>query len=334
MTNSAELRVQLQRWVDNGLLSSEQAARIEAAETAGGTGAAGRPTSRAPQGAGQPAGNRLAVEALAYFGGALAVAALFLGIEPLWSQMSDAARLALAAGTAVALTVAGLLVPASAAGGTQVGSARSWQRLRATLWLLATAGVALALFFLGDGVLDLDGDVTALVMGLGSGGVALLFYLRTRGSAQHVGLFASLVLTGCATVLLPETTDHEAVFWATWLIALIWFWLSDQALVLPVALGRVLGAGTALVAILLARDSLAGQLAALGTVAALFVLALRRESIELLGLATLGTLIVIPSAASYFLPDDTQLAVPLSLLLIAAVLVFSAVTVARRRSSR
>jgi hypothetical protein len=74
-----------------------------------------------------------------------------------------------------------------------------------------------------------------------------------------------------------------------------------------------------------------GQVAGAVTIAWLVGLGLRRESVGVLAVAALATLALVPQSVQFFFPDDTRVAVPVTLLAVGAALVTLAVTVSRRR---
>jgi uncharacterized membrane protein len=114
------LAAQLDRWVRDQLLTDEQARRILALEQAPGTDDA--PSARA--------GGRLVVEALAYLGGVIALAAGLLLVQLVWPDLSVGVRLAVPLSAAAVLLLSGLLVP---------GDAPERKRMRGALWALAAA---------------------------------------------------------------------------------------------------------------------------------------------------------------------------------------------------
>ena len=67
------------------------------------------------------------------------------------------------------------------------------------------------------------------------------------------------------------------------------------------------------------------------TLAALFVMGVRTESLGLLAVAAVGTLQSVPRAVVFFFGEDVRIAAPLALLAVAGILVTVAVTVVRRR---
>ena len=168
----------LRRWTDRGLVSTDQAERILRSEGLAGPVVPSQRTAEKPSrpAAGAP-GSRLLVEALAYLGGVLALAAALLLLQLTWSDLSTAARLAVPTIAAAALLLGGALLPRGA---------DELARLRSVLWLLATGAWLGALAVLGDQVLEADGRDTVLIMGLGGSALALRLYLVSRTPPQQL----------------------------------------------------------------------------------------------------------------------------------------------------
>lgn len=308
----------LDRWAGAGLLTREQAEEITRVEAL-----RSFPTPRQPTDGGGRRG-QLAVEAVAYLGGVLALAAAFLLVQLLWDDLSDAGRLAVPVAAACCLFVAGAIVPAGS------GNA-GLTRLRSALWLLALGAAGAALAVLGDQVLDLAGEDTFLLVGLGTLTLALPVYLRTLAPAQQLGLFGAAVVTAAALGARADWDEPTLTGLSMWVVAVAWFALAERRVLQPPVVGRYLAAVGAVVSAMLMGGSLGGQGVMLVTLAGLFAWAIRSDSIGLLAVASLGTVQAVPSVIQYFFPDDTTVAVPVLLLSVGTVLVAVAVTVTRRR---
>lgn len=310
----------LDRWARQGLLSQEQVERILKAE--------GVPSIPVQRPAPAPERNRLVVEALGYLGGVLAMAASLLLIQMLWEDMNVATRLAIPLVATAGLLVAGAMIPAT----PEVEDGMT--RLQSALWLLAVGAFTGAMGVLGDQIFEWDGRDIALLVGAGGAALALPLYLRTRQAAQQLGLFVTLVVTACALGARADWDEPTIIGLAGWLVAVTWFVLGERRIVEPPIVATYLGAVAAIVTSMVMSESLGGQLLAVATVAALFVWGVRSDSLGLLAVASIGTINVVPSAVNYFFPDNTEVAVPLSLLAVGGVLVGTAVTVTRRRARR
>lgn len=329
-----DVRTLLDRWARQGLLTQEQVERILRFEK----GAPPRPTPTIPAQAGPPAsaaapprpepaprGGRLAVEALAYLGGVLTLAAGLLLVQMVWDDLSTGARLAVPLGAAVALLLAGQLVP---------GDAAERVRLRAVLWLLATAAWLAAAGIFGSQVLDWNGENTFLLTGLAGVALALPLYLRARTEAQQLALFVTLAMSAAAVGVQADWGEPTLAGLGVWLVAAAWFAFGERGVLGPGLAVRYTAAVGLIVGSLMMQQSIGGQFAALATIALLFVWGVRADALGLLAVAAGGTLMLVPSSVGYFFPDNQRIAVPLALLAIGAVLVGTAVVVTRRRARR
>ena len=314
-----DLQTLLDRWVAESLLSRAQADSILDSE---GT----RPAAAAPAEP-PPRRNQLAIEAVAYLGGVLTLAAAFLLVQMLWDDLSDAGRLAIPAVASAVLLVAGASVPTGSGNAGLV-------RLRSALWLLALGAAGAALGVLGDQLLDLDGQDTWLVVGLGTLALGLPLYARTHAPAQHLGVLLAALFTAGALGARAGWDEPTIIGLCTWVVAVAWFGLAERAMVRPAVVGRYLAAVAAVVTAVLMSGSLGGQAVMLVTLAGLFTLGIRSDSVGLLLIASLGTMQAVPASIQYFFPDNTRVAVPLVLLGVGGTLVAVAVTVTRRRTRR
>jgi Predicted membrane protein (DUF2157) len=132
----------LERWVANGTVTTEQAARMrvdiaDVAPTSAGVREAVRGTS-------------LVTEALGYLGGVIILVASGLVTSWFWADMSTLVRLGLAGGVAVLLLVAGAAV-SRRHGATD-------DRLRSVLWLLSSAALAGFLGLVADEQFGWEGE--------------------------------------------------------------------------------------------------------------------------------------------------------------------------------
>lgn len=315
-----DLPALLDRWVEEGLLSRTQAGSILHSESARAhlTTSPATPSRRRSQ---------LAVEAVAYLGGVLTLAAAFLLVQLLWDDLSDAGRLAIPVAASAVLLVAGASIPAGAAANAGL------VRLRSALWLLSLGAAGAALGVLGHRLLELSAPDTWLVVGVGTLALGLPLYLRTQAPAQHLGvLLAALFTAGSLGAQVEWGEEPTIIGLCAWVVAVTWFGLAERDLVRPAIVGRYLAAIALVVTATLMAGALGGQVVMLVTLAGLFAWGIRADSVGLLIVASVGTVQAIPSAIQFFFPDDAGVAVPLLLLGVGAALVTMAVTVARRRS--
>jgi len=312
----------LDRWAHAGLIDEAQVERIETFEVtqhAPGGPAAGP----VPVPARRPSG--LLVEAMAYLGGALALAAALLLVQLVWSDLSTAGRLAVPGVATAALLGAGALVP---------GHPDDRRRLRSALWLLATGAWAATLGVLGHQVLDWRGQDTALLIGVGCAALALVLYVRLTEALQHLALLASLATIGAALGARAGWDEPTLIGAGIWLVAAAWAVAGELGYLPPQAAARYGSAVVLMSAALLMNMSVGGQVVALLTLAWLFGLGLARGSVGMLAVAALATLQLVPASVGYFFPGDARVVVPVTLLTVGCALVVLAVTVSRRHGGR
>lgn len=302
----------LETWATAGLIDRAELTRIVEFE-------AHRPA--APTRHPGPRRGTVVVEAMAYLGGALALASAALLVELVWTNLSTAQRLAVPAGATVAMLLAGQLLPGTVA----------LRRLRSASWLVASGTWAVTLAVLGDQVWDLKGLDTFLLVGSGSTLFTLVLYLRGREALQNLALLASLATTGSALGARAEWDEPTLVGLGIWSVAACWAVAGELGALTPRPAARFGSAVTLVAGALAMGGSLGGQFVAAATLAWLFAVGIRAGSVAMLGVAAVGTLQLVPRSVTYFFPDDTRVAIPVILLTVGAVLVAAAVTVSRRR---
>jgi hypothetical protein len=169
----------LERWTAAGLLSVEQAAAIDAFETA-------RIEREAATEVAPPRLPAVA-EALGYLGGVLATVGLVLLVGRSWSDLATPARLALSGGGALALAGGGALVHA--------GTDAALTRLRQVMWLASTAAAALFAGVLANGGFGADSAevITLAAASMVALESAVLWWGRAL-PLQHLTLFGGTVV--------------------------------------------------------------------------------------------------------------------------------------------
>lgn len=190
----------LDAWREAGIIGADQVDAIRAFEQTAlaPTAPAVKPVRRIP----------VVAEALGYLGGLLGVIGLVLLVTRYWPDMGTPVRLALAAGGAVVLTLAGLAVPHR--------GEMALERLRWFVWFGATACSGLAGgVFVADAIGSDDG------IGIVLGGAALvlvhsvaLWWQRERPVQQVTCLVAALVTTGTLAATLLDLAPAGLVLWA------------------------------------------------------------------------------------------------------------------------
>ena len=263
----------------------------------------------------------LLAEAIGYAGGALViVAGLYLTGE-LWPDIPTGAALALAAVACAALGAAGaaLRTPGSPPA----------RRLRSVLWLLSTASLAAFMGILGSQVWQLSPAGTTMAAAAAAGVYGAAQWWRTRAVLQHLAVFASAaVLVGTAVAQLG--LGNWALGLGIWTLSALWGGAVIRGYLLPRGAGYFAAGFGLLVGIQFAMDVPAGHLLALATVAGLLAGGVLLREVWLAGLGAVGVLLVVPQTAERYLPESA--AAPLAVFVAGAVLVGSAVWLAKRRA--
>ncbi len=337
-----QLHEHLQRWVADGLITSDQAeriARVEAArpreETAapvgGGTGQSGAPPVLPPvggQGAGHPrpvSRLPLVVEALGYLGGLLATIAAVIFVGELWSHIGRSGWLTLAAVAALVLLGAGALV--------RIEREAAFYRLRCVLWLLSTGSFVAFLALLVEQVWAPRSPWGPFTVALVGAAYAAALWLRFPSPAQHLALFAGSAATaGTLADALWQGHTPWLPGLAIWFFSLGWAGAvrgrllgSEGVGYLAAAIGLLVG-GT----MTMERHTVIGLLFALLTVVLLLAAAVVLERAWLFLVGAFGVFVVVPQAVDRFLPSSA--ARPLTLLGVGVVLIGVALWLARRRA--
>jgi hypothetical protein len=274
----------------------------------------------APEPAAVPRAALLA-EAIGYAGGALVIVAGTYLAGELWRNIPTGAALALAAVASVALGAAGaaLRTPGSPPA----------RRLRSVLWLLSTASLAAFMGILGNQVWQLSPAGTTMAAAAAAGVYGAAQWWRTRAALQHLAVFASAaVLVGTAVAQLG--LGNWALGLGIWTLSALWGGAVIRGYLPPRGAGYFAAGFGLLVGIQFAMDVPAGHLLALATVAGLLAGGVLLREVWLAGLGAVSVLLVVPQTAERFLPESA--AAPLAVFVAGAVLVGSAVWLAKRRA--
>jgi hypothetical protein len=301
----------LRHWVDDGLITAEQAKLLRADVPPSMPSGATRSVPRATS---------LVIEAIGYLGGILIMVGLGLVVGQYWAELPTGGRLALAGAVTVSLLVAGTAVPA--------GRAAAGARLRAVLWLAATVGLATVLGLAGAEVFDWREEAVATVAAAGALTLAATLWYLHRHPVLHLTVLAAMAATAmAATTLLPDTDFLPGV--AGWGVGVAWAVLAWGGLLPPRRLGVLAGAVVTTFAAMTVASESWGSALAIATVVALVAVAVVMRDLVLLAVAALGTLNVLPVVVARFFPGTLSAAVVL--LVVGLLLVGVAVLTARRR---
>lgn len=304
------LREQLDRWTASGLIDADQASRIESAELARNATA---PRRRLP----------LVAEVLGYVGAVIAITAAGVLIHQFFRHVPPAAELAFAAIVAVGLTLAGTAMRTSAE--------PAFARLRSVLWLLATAGAASFVAILSLKYLHLSDSSAALLAEGAWLACAIPMWWRTRSVVQHLSVFAGAVaLVETSVDRVHPNLGTLGIGLVLWIVAALWGLAVYRGYLVPRTAGLLVsGVGVLAGAILAMDEAAAGQVLALVTVGGLLCAGILLRGVLLIAIGGVGTLYVVPDAASRYLPGSV--AAPLAVAVVGLLLFGMALWLARTR---
>lgn len=313
-----DLRTQLRRWVERGLLAPEQAEAIAAFEA----------EEVPPAGADGPERRvSLISEAVGYVGAALIVIALAVLLERFWADFTLGAKLALVAVVTATLVAAGW--------GLRAAVEPAGARLASVAWVAAVGtlgwGVGIAT---GPTALDLTEDDAVLAIATATAvGAGVLWWLR-HAMLQHAAAFLTAVATLVSLMALPE--GAAAPRWhalALLAFAVVWLLLTEAGWFRPADVGVVLGLALVLVAlqVAVADEAFRGPGLVLALVGATGMVAgaIARRRPFPLWFGTAGVFVFVPQAVFHFFRDT--LGAPIALLVTGFVLLGVAIGSARLR---
>ena len=284
MTN---VRSDLSRWIEAGLIDSETASEIEEFELR-------RPAARVGRG----------IEAVAYLGTVLVLIALGLLTMEYWDRLEAWGRVSLSAFVSVTLVAVGAALGRSPEPTVDRGQTFAWFVAVGALWL--TAYVAIDEWFASEGTSVLWASAFALV------GALTLWWMR-RSVLQMTALgLAAAVTSAAALSEIDGVPDWSyglllAALGTTWLL-LTWAGVFE-----PPRTSYVLGG----IGLLLVAFPEGGDMPwpVLGLVAGLILmlLSVRLDQNVLLGLGVAGLFVYIPMTVFEWFGDT--LGVPVALLI-------------------
>lgn len=309
---SVPLASLLEMWVADQLITPEQADRIRArSDVSVQTPAAQeRPHER----------SSLVTEALGYLGGVIILVASILIASLYWDQVGTTARLLIVGGVAAVLLAAGIAIP------QRIGEVG--RRLRSVLWLASTGAVAGFLGLLGGDALDLADEHVFLLTSSGVAAYAAGLWLVDRTLVQQLAMMVGVMLTAAALTNELDGSDALPGF-AVWGVALIWLLLGWGGVLEPRRFVMVFGAAGTFAGALTTIPTTGGIALALTTSVAVVATAVLFRDLLLLAVGALGTLMVLPSSVIELFPGE--LAAPIVMLVVGALLVGAGLFIARRR---
>lgn len=349
----------LARWVQAGLIDPEQADRIIAWESAQsavtpraaepglppGTGEGpAASTTRPPAAAPAKPVLSAAVEALAYVGGAVIVAAISIVMVGYWTQMNRVTQVAIPSAATILTLLAGFAVP------------HRWAdlgvRVRSALWLVSALGILVLMTVISDLLWEYTQPRLMLVAAPVFALAAVLWLLH-RAAAQQVAAFGATCMVGMAVLDLGSDVSGRWTGLVISGIAIIWGYLAISRM-LP-GCGRwappagswaghdVLaerqrrwGLGLAAVGAVFGGILLgfSRETAWIGIVSVAVVVAagVLRSDLLVLIIGAVGTVIVLPAVTDEYLASTLTTAAVL--LIVGAAMVGLALVVARRQAKR
>jgi hypothetical protein len=322
----ADLQERLREWAAAGLIDAAHVERITRWE------AAHRGVAPVPR-------RSVAVEALAYVGGAVIAAALVTVAFGYWDRFDRATHIAIPAAATAMLLVAGLAVP------RRLGDVGV--RVRATVWLVSVATCIGLLVVLVDVPLIAEAS-RLVVVGGGAAIYALALWLVHRTVLQHAAAFVAVEFFA-VSVVQPVRDAEIGIGVVMGAVALAWGLAAWRGL-LP-GLGRWpapasragawaaasgqrdWGIGLAAIGLTVSAVVLSSINGApwIGLLPVLLILtvAIALGNVGVVVIGAVAALIVIPTVVDHYL--HSTLAVALVLLATGAVMVLLAVLIVRRR---
>lgn len=304
--------------VTEGTITPGQAERLRSLAAGAQADPAGH---ESPDGSRRHPVGSLVTEALGYLGGVIVIVGTALVVSQFWADVSDLTRLLIVGGVAVALLVAGALVPAGSGG---VGT-----RLRAVLWMLAVGAVTGAASVLVYELLKTTHNWAPTLIGAITALVAVpLWACRPTILQQAVaaGAIALTLASAAAVVDVPWSLAALVV----WLLGVLWVGLGWSGVLHPEQAAVAIGAIIAMVGAIMGMGSTAGPALALTAAVGLLALALHRRDLVLLAIASITVLVSLPTAVSRWFPTVGAAVV---LLVVGALLVGAAIYTARHSGS-
>ena len=299
----------VQRWVDAGIITTEQAEAITSLEQDR------QPAKPTPVVA-------PAVEALAYVGGVLLSVGAGMVVARVWDQL----------GTGGHLAVFGAAAALAGAVGVLVGEAEpvAW-RLRGFLWALSSGGIAAVAGLTAYEVLDASGQPVALAAA-GVGGLSSLAYwqLRDRPMQQLLTFIGLAVSLGVTISWIGGSATAAAIGAALWALGAMWAWQAWAGRLRPALVGFPLG----VILTLIASGIVGGQvewlapLLGLATAGGWVAIGTIRSEPAALAPGVAGVFVYLPWAIGYFF--GSSLGAPTIVMLSGAVLLGVVALLVRR----
>jgi len=295
----------LNRWVEAGLISSQQALTISAFVEKQANEAQSEAAQRMP----------LFAEAVGYLAGMLITGGTWALLGMFWVEMSTAVQLLFLGTVAGILFVAGAAVPEKAD--------PAFARLRAVIWLVSVSTISGFAGVFGNSVLGFESPEGILLFSstVTAAAAFALWGFKPR-PLQQLASFTSVAIATISLIAMGEGSS-ETVGFAMCVLGAAWTLLAWRQLVPPQKTGYLLGTSTLLVSVAVAAPSDFAHLFGLGTAVALLAIATIISEAFLLVVGLAGLFVYTPWTIFYYFSDwmaGPFLAILLGLLLLAAAL--------------
>jgi hypothetical protein len=227
-----DLNKQLEIWLDDGIISAEQAELMRHSAT-GVAAPAGSPVRAHDE---PELEHRIPIitEILGYVGAALAIWAVMFLVSEFWTNLSDWAQASLFATLALVLFTGGAVLL-----DTREAALR---RLSSVLWAGSVIALGGALYVVFDPMAGLGADATWSLIGSIATIAAAWMMWKQPSVAQHVVLFAALLTAAVSLLNLVANPELFIFGFVVWGIGLAWVLVSRAGVLVPLSSGVVLGA--------------------------------------------------------------------------------------------
>ena len=225
-----DLNQQLERWLDEEIITAEQAQRMRrsAMDSPPAPIDAAYEERRIP----------IVTEILGYVGAALAVWAVIFLASEYWGNLTDWAQMALFGALALSLF---------AAGGALLDSQEpAVGRLAGVLWAGSVLSFGGAMFVLFDPILSYSVNTTWTLIGVLAAVAGGLMLRIRQEAAQHIVFFAAVMTALMSMLNLGREPELFVFGFVAWGIGLVWVMISRSGILQPVTVGMILGAITML----------------------------------------------------------------------------------------
>lgn len=303
-----EVRDNLDRWAEAGLISADQVAAI--AEFEGRSETKPTPSSRG-------------VEALAYLGATLVLVALGLLGQELWDRIEAWGQLTVALVITAVLFGVGMILGRS--------EDAAVKRAQTFAWFLTVGGVALSAGVLVFEVLGLSGEDARLIVSLAAFAGAVTLWLRRRSSLQMVAVGGTTLVSVVMILGLFDNFPDWAIGLSLAGLGTVWLLLTWGGVFTPVRTSYALGGIGVLFIAFPESGDMPWPLLGLFGALALLGLSVRLDQQVLMGLGVAGLFVYVPMTVFEWFGDSLSTIV--ALLITGLVLLGAVVGVVQIRRS-